>query len=460
MPCPLCEYEDLPGNSPISTTCRQAKMHARFANAPSSHKHKNLRFVDSLKQQAQDYALGTLPKEDAILFEALLEKDEDARNYLIEAQEDCANLSMTVPSSDAGDDLRSRVMESCRPKKDFNPFLDTAEINRLQENYLTPDQRYLGGGASVDMGDVGEQKIQDDLFQVYESLIELFPLVSGDSTAASGDFGSLGNWIGNGSLLSSHMKEALSHSLSNDEKDPGSRSTQRSLLAALPSLTFFINRVRENSATLADIRRIFYLCRDQLKIMRASFGDLDPSRLADDEKLRLHGAGLLRTKWWGAEHSYFSGNGNVRCGHFFDGPVTERCVEFAEYDSNLYCLANLLSSRTGNGEFHIELLKDAIPGGVLAVAMAETPMESHDEINSIVEGSQANGKIPLRDFALWKLIEDSMLRGHQGSGSDSMRDNPLHGCQRFENGTYLWFAWPNVPNTQEGAVADTGNPLQ
>jgi hypothetical protein len=420
--------------------------------------------LESLKQQAQDYALGTLPKEDAILFEALLEKDEDARKCLIEAQEDCANLSLSVPHSDAGDDLRSRVMESCQPKKDFNPFLETEEINRLRDNYTTPGKRYLGGGASVDMGDVGEQKIQDDLFQVYESLIELFPLVSGDSTAASGDFGSLGNWIGNGvgngSLLSSHMEGTFFQSLSKEQTDPGSRSTQRSLLAALPSLTFFINRVRENAATLADVRRIFYLCRDQLKIMRASFGDLDPSRLVEDEKLRLHGAGLLRSKWWGAEHSYFSGNGNVRCGHFFDGPVTERCVEFAEYDSNLYCLANLLASRTGNGEFHIELLKDAIPGGVLAVAMAETPMDGHLELESIVEGSQANGKIPPRDFALWNLVEDSMFRGHQDLGIDSLPDNPLHGCQRFENGTYLWFAWPNVPNAQEGADAETGKPLQ
>ncbi len=73
--------------------------------------------MDSLEQQAQDYALGILPKEDAILFEALLEKDEQARKCLIEAQEDCANLSLAVPHTDAGDDLRSRVLENCQSKK-------------------------------------------------------------------------------------------------------------------------------------------------------------------------------------------------------------------------------------------------------------------------------------------------------------------------------------------------------
>lgn len=421
--------------------------------------------LENLRLQALDYALGTLSKDDAILFEALLEEDDQAKAMLVEAQEECAALSLSAPQSQVGKDLRSRILVNCKPTKDLSPFLETEQIKRLRDNYAAPDNRYLGGGASVDMGDVREQRIQDDLFQIYESLIELFPLVSGNSAAASGELRSLGDWIGNGvgngNLLGSCIENSLTHSFSEDQNnEPSSRSTQRSMLAALPSLSFFINRVRENSATVADVRRIFYLCRDQLKIMRSSFADLDPDRLADDEKLRLHGAGLLRSKWWGAEHSYFSGNGNVRCGHFFDGPVTERCVEFAEYDSNLYCLANLLASRTGNGEFHIELLKDAIPGGVLAVAMADTPPEGHSEILNIVEGSESNPNIPNQDFALWKLIEESMMRGHQDFRTDCLADSPLHGCQRFENGTYLWFAWPNVPNAQDGAVAETGKPLQ
>ena len=421
--------------------------------------------METLRQQALDYSLGTLSKEDAILFEALLEEDDQARDFLIDAHEECAALSLSAPQSQAGKDLRSRILENCRPTKDFSSFLETDVIKRLRDNYVVPDTRYLGGGASVDMGDLGEQKVQDDLFQVYESLIDLFPLVSGESAAASGEFRSLGDWIGNGvgngNLLGSSMESSLIHSLSEGlDADPSSRSTQRTLLAALPSLSFFINRVRENSATVADIRRIFYLCRDQLKIMRSSFADLDPGRLADDEKLRLHGAGLLRSKWWGAEHSYFSGKGKVRCGHFFDGPVTERCVEFAEYDSNIYCLSNLLAPRTGNGEFHIELFKDAIPGGVLAVAMADMPLESHSEIVNIIEGSQSNHTIPKQDFALWKLIEESMMRGHENFNTDSLSDSPVHGCQRFENGTYLWFAWPNVLNAQAGADAETGNPLQ
>ena len=404
--------------------------------------------MESLKQQALDYALGTLSKEESILFEALLEKDEQARAMLIDAQEDCTTLSLSAPHCEAGTDLRSRILENCKPKKDFSPFLETDPIDLLRRNFKAPEERYAGGGASVDLKDINESKVQDALFQVYESLIELFPLVSGGSAAAAGDLNSLGDWIGNGvgnaSSLASKMKGMLSCPLAKGQGDPSSRSAQRSLLTALPSLSFFINRVKEKSATMADVRRIFYLCRDQLKIMRASFGDLDPSRLAEDEKLRLHGAGLLHSKWWGAEHAYFSSNGKVRCGHFFDGPVTERCVEFAEYDANLYCMANLIAARSDTGEFHIELLKDTIPGAVLAVIMAETSEDGHSEINRIVEGSEANGNGSNRDFSLWKLVEESMLRGHRDVSISSIKENPVLGCQRFGNETYLWFLWPAI----------------
>ena len=43
-----------------------------------------------LKQQALDYTLGVLPKEESLLFEARLENDEDAQKFLVEAQEDFA----------------------------------------------------------------------------------------------------------------------------------------------------------------------------------------------------------------------------------------------------------------------------------------------------------------------------------------------------------------------------------
>ena len=396
--------------------------------------------MDTLKQKALDYTLGVLPKEDSLLFEAQVEEDDDARRFLVEAQEDCASLSMTAAPASLSNEVRSRVMEYCEPKMDFNPFLSSNDISRLRDNFSSSENRYQGGDASVDINDIQEGAIKDEVLTSYDHLLNLLPMISGNSKAASGEFNDLQSVLRSKPSLSEGVDQILGHDLKSE--NPATRSVLRTTLATLPSLSFFSDRLRENQANLADTRRLFYLCRDQLKIMRASFKDLDPQRLIEDEKLRLHGAGLLQTKWWGAEHAYFSSKGQVKCGHFFDGPVTERCVEFAEYDANMYCLANLLAPRSSTGDFHMELLKDAIPGATLAVATAKMSEQEHQSLQQVITGSSVIAGTALQDHYLWKLIEDSMLRGHQSTDLKELQERKIYGINRLNDFTYLWFAWP------------------
>ena len=398
--------------------------------------------MEPLKQQALDYTLGVLPKEESLLFEARLEADEDVQKFLVEAQEDCANLSMTANPRNLGDEVRTRVMEHCDPRMDFDLFLCSEEMNRLRENFSIQESRYQGGGLSVDLGEIKEGVIKDKVCTNYEHLLELIPLLSGNSRAASGEFSDLQKTLRKTPSFSRGIENVLQYNLSSE--DPATRSVLRTTLASLPSLSFFSDRLCENQANLADTRRLFYLCRDQLKIMRASFKDLDPERLVDDEKLRLHGAGLLQTKWWGAEHAYFSSKGQVKCGYFFDGPVTERCVEFAEYDANMYCLANLLAPRSSTGEFHMELLKDAIPGATLAVATAKMTEQEFQSMKSITESSNIITGPDKQDNFLWKLIEDSMIRGHQSDNLAELKEKKVFGINRLGENVYLWFAWPAI----------------
>jgi len=398
--------------------------------------------LDTLKQKALDYTLGVLPKEDSLLFEAQVEEDDDARRFLVEAQEDCASLSMTAAPASLSNEVRSRVMEYCEPKMDFNPFLSSNDISRLRDNFSSSENRYQGGDASVDINDIQEGAIKDGLLTSYDHLINLLPMISGNSKAASGEFDDLQSVLRSKPSLSEGVDQGGGRVLKRE--NPATRSVLRTTLATLPSLSFFSDRLREDQANLADTRRLFYLCRDQLKIMRASFKDLDPQRLIEDEKLRLHGAGLLQTKWWGAEHAYFSSKGQVKCGHFFDGPVTERCVEFAEYDANMYCLANLLAPRSSTGDFHMELLKDAIPGATLAVATAKMSEQEHQSLQQVITGSSVTAGTALQDHYLWKLIEDSMLRGHQSTDLKELQERKIYGINRLNDFTYLWFAWPAV----------------
>ena len=62
--------------------------------------------MESLKQQALDYTLGVLPKDESLLFEAMLEQDEEAQHFLTEALDDFANLSLVSKPSVLGQEVR------------------------------------------------------------------------------------------------------------------------------------------------------------------------------------------------------------------------------------------------------------------------------------------------------------------------------------------------------------------
>ncbi|MBT5716303.1 MAG: hypothetical protein HOI70_05270 [Opitutae bacterium] len=407
--------------------------------------------MDTLDQKALDYTLGVLPKEESLLFEAMLEENEDARTSLAHAQEDCANLALSSKPKSLGQEVKQRILENCQPKLNFDPFLESKPIQILRKNFANPSDRYVGGGGCASLKDVENARVQDEINRLYEDLITLSPLVAGDSNAAAGDMAALQSTLKKMPSFTQSLDALIKQPL--EERSSEIQSVHRSLFSSMPSLSFFSDRLIGDSCSMGDVRRLFYLCRDQLKIMRASFSDIDPDRLIDDEKLRLHSAGLLQTKWWGAEHAYFSSKGKVRCGHFFDGPVTERCVEFAEYDANMYCLANLLAPRSSNGEFHLELIKDAVPNCTLAIATAEMKQDKHNELEKIVNETKYPNASLQNDQVLWQLIEESMVRAHKHSSLSELRNESLFGYHRMNGSTYLWFAWSAIENIHEGADA-------
>ena len=169
--------------------------------------------METLKQKALDYTLGVLPKEESLLFEAQLEEDDDARKFLVEAQEDCASLSMTAAPASLSNEVRSRVMEYCEPKMDFDPFLSSNDISRLRDNFSSAENRYQGGDASVDINDINEGSIKDEVLTSYDHLINLLPLISGNSKAAAGEFDDLQSVLRSKPSLSDGVDQILEHDL-------------------------------------------------------------------------------------------------------------------------------------------------------------------------------------------------------------------------------------------------------
>lgn len=403
--------------------------------------------------------MGSLSDDERISYEALIATDESTRQLVTEVSDDWSSLALLSKPSAPDPDLRSRTLMLVQEPPDLTPFLESDGIDRLRDNYSKPGNRYLGGDGTVDISEIRNVTQKDGLLRTYEHLLGILPLVSGESPAAFGDFAGLQKFAAENLSIADEMT-GWTDPLSPDE-NPVEHSLQRSLLASLPSLSHFLDLAGSGRIGLTEVRRIFYLCRDQLKIMRASFRDLDPQRLADDELIRVHGSHLLRQKWTGARHSYFNSSGLASCGNFFEGPISERCVEFAEYDANLYCLANLIASRSTSGGFKLELIKDAVPGCVLAVAHAEVSDGQHRELDVLASASSSHmPKVLNKDACLWSLLQGSMSRGFPHHSVGELSDASFFGKQRVKDETYLWFAWPEIENAHSGAVASTEKPGQ
>jgi len=415
--------------------------------------------LDPERQQAIDYLTGSMPEEDRLTYESKLESDESTRLLVSEVSDDWSSLALLSSPSSPDSDLRKRTLLLTQEPEDLSPLLESPELARLRENYSKPSQRYTGGEATVDLSDVKNTEAKDIISRVYENLLSILPMVSGDSPAAFGDFAPLSQFANE--HLTGNNNPLRSASTFSPKEELADLSVQRSILASLPSLLHFLEIAGSGKVGLSEVRRIFYLCRDQLKIMRASFRDLDPIRLAEDELIRLHGTHLLRQKWTGAKHAFFSYSGLANCGNFFEGPISERCVEFAEYDSNLYCLANLMANRSSSGGFQLELIKDAIPGCALAVVHAEVDDSKDAELSAISTSDHQSTHDQLsKDSCLWSMLRHSMSRGFPHHSIGELSEASFFGKSRMDGKSYLWFTWPEIENIQEGAVASTEKPGQ
>jgi hypothetical protein len=415
--------------------------------------------LETERQQAIDYLMGSLSEEERTAYEALLATDEPTQKLVSKISDDWSSLALLSKQVPPDSDLRARTLMLTQEPADLSSFLESDGIDLLRENYTQPSKRYLGGDGTVESNEIKNVSQKDGLFRTYEYLLGILPLVSGESPAAFGDFGGLQKFATDNFSIENEL-HGWTDPLVPDH-NPVAHSLQRSLLASLPSLSHFLDLAGTGKIGLSEVRRIFYLCRDQLKIMRASFRDLDPQRLAEDELIRLHGTHLLRQKWTGARHTFFDSSGLANCGNFFEGPISERCVEFAEYDSNLYCLANLIATRSATGGFQLELIKDAIPGCVLAVTHAEVSQAMHQELSALSSDSTVSLPKGLsKDACLWSLLQGSMSRGFPHHSLGELSEASFFGKQRVEGETYLWFAWPEIENTHSGAVASTVKPGQ
>jgi len=398
-------------------------------------------------QTAIDYLLGELSPEDMKFFDQLVEKNPEARSAFNAATEDLSFLGQTAQTATPNLDLKSRVLDLCPPRDTFGePVLAGQLAETIADAPVDLSHRYDGGGAQVELNDLQSTEHRDFLLRTYETHLELWPHVSGTSPAAAGDLRELRETL---SSLAPTFPQI--HELSSTDKiarashELPCRSLQVSYLATLPALGYFCNKVQTDQADVSDARRLYYLCRDQLKIMRSVFRDIDPSRLVDDKKYRIHGTDMLRRKWRGAQHAWFKDTGKISIGNCFDGPINTSRLEFAEYIANVYCLANLLASKSTDGLYKIELYEGLIKDASITVVSANTSADQHSKLMQLVAEKPLLAPFEQsEEHYLVNLVAASVSRAVNLDGDrDSILSKQM-GCLAEGQESKIYFTWPEL----------------
>ncbi|MEO8336824.1 MAG: ATP-binding protein [bacterium] len=225
--------------------------------------------------------------------------------------------------------------------------------------------RYGGDGMAVRMDDLTSddarnvRRLYVALSALLGALREALCIPAGDGTAPGG--------FSNGSPdiadTTAECIDAAQKVLTHTSKDPHWReaiiaaralrgpavsgdSIQRQALhdirgGALAALALTIDLAGYGRISTADVVRSFYLTRDHLKIMRNALEDIDAPARARDTMQRDHGTHLLFEKWTSAEHRQPDDrSAHVNVDSDYDGPVSQRCLEFSALDRVLYNLMN------------------------------------------------------------------------------------------------------------------------
>ena len=121
---------------------------------------------------------------------------------------------------------------------------------------------------------------------------------------------------------------------------------------------------------------------------------------------------------------------------------------------------NLIAARSSSGGFQLELIKDAVPGCVLAVTHAEVSNDSHEELDALADNAAlVFGKLA-KDSCLWSLLQGSMNRGFPHHSIGELSDASFFGKQRIKGEPTCGLPGPKLKNAHSGAVASTVNPGQ
>lgn len=217
--------------------------------------------------------------------------------------------------------------------------------------------RYLGDDVSVTLGDFGpdDRALARELYAALRGLLDI--LRANLDTPAEGlglalEFARRNDWT----TFIGRVRELGRDTPRLPEPGAIDRVIHDLRGGAFQALSIQLQLIGLGVTQADDVARMFFLARDQLKIMRSAVRDIDPAGYERDRAERLHGARLLIEKWDGAVHRAGERAARVAVDCRFDGNVSERCLEFAALDRVLYNLLNNAVRHSADGRVYLTIL--------------------------------------------------------------------------------------------------------
>ena len=199
-------------------------------------------------------------------------------------------------------------------------------------------------------------------------------------------------------------------------------------------------------------RRMFFLTRDHLKIMRNALLGLDDAKRQADLVPKMHSVDLIAEKW---QHALLRGAErparlDVACD--YHGNIAECCVEFGALDRVLYNLVNNACRHTASGEVKLLIRSHsdeaAEPEDLLFCV--SNPVDARDRRTLVARGD-LNGLfspgVSSTGSGYGLTVAVDFITNAFGLPSRARAlDGGYLGARLVENEFHVWFHWPVVPD--------------
>lgn len=221
---------------------------------------------------------------------------------------------------------------------------------------------------------------------------------------------------------------------------------------AVQAIAIAIQLLQAGVLANEELPGLFFLTRDQLKIMRNGVRDLDPAGYERDCAQSNHHVRLLVEKWADVEHRIENATAHVVLDCHFDGNISERCLEFSALDRVLYNLINNAVRHTVDGRVYLVMLPQphehpsdlrfVIANQVTSEHAAALREHFGDSLSRLFHGGFTTGGLGLG----LRICADFVASAYGVASPDRATAEGYIGATLIDTYFVTWFHWPIVPD--------------